>query len=223
MARDSRGAETTVRRPVPPRDDLRTRLVDGAGRVFYRDGIAATGTAGLARELGMSKRTMYELFPTKDELVAAALDAQDEPTRTRFVSAAERAGDDPRTQLIGLFAGVEALLGDGGFRGCPFLNATAELADPAHPAHAVCRRHKDALRSWMERTARRADLRSPEELSEQLLMLLDGALAGAVTRPLRPGRLVGAARTLVDAAAGDGPGRSAREAEPGDGAARRDG
>ena len=212
-----------MRRPVPPRDDLRTRLVDGAGRVFYRDGIAATGTAGLARELGMSKRTMYELFPTKDELVAAALDAQDGPTRTRFISAAEQAGDDPRTQLIGLFAGVEALLGDGGFRGCPFLNATAELADPGHPAHAVCRRHKDALRSWMERTARRAELRSPEELSEQLLLLLDGALAGAVTRPLRPGRLVGAARTLVDTAAGGGPGRSAREAEPGGGAARRDG
>lgn len=212
-----------ARGPVPPRDDLRTRLVDGAGRIFYRDGIAATGTAGLARELGMSKRTMYELFPTKDELVAAALDAQDEPTRTRLISAAEQAGDDPRTQLIGLFAGVEALLGDGDFRGCPFLNATAELADPAHPAHAVCRRHKDGLRSWMEHTARRADLRSPEELSEQLLVLLDGALAGAVTRPPRQGRLIRAARTLVDAAAPTRPRTTAPQGEPVDRIAQHDG
>lgn len=212
-----------VRRPVSPRDDLRTRLVDGAGRIFYRDGIAATGTAGLARELGMSKRTMYELFPTKDELVAAALDAQDEPTRARLISAAEQAGDDPRTQLIGLFAGVEALTGDGGFRGCPFLNASAELADPAHPAHAVCRRHKDGLRTWMERAARSAGLDRPEELSEQLLVLLDGALASAVTRPPRQGQLIRAARTLVDAAAPTRPRTTAPQGEPVDRIAQHDG
>ncbi len=183
-----------------PRDELRARLVEGAGLIFYRDGIAATGTAGLARELGISKRTMYELFPSKDDLVAAALRARDEPIRAQLIAAAEQASDTPHEQLVGLFAGVEALVADDGFRGCPFLNATAELADPGHPAHAVCRDHKDELRRWMERTARRARLRSPGALSDQLLMLLDGALAGAATRPPRRGGLQAAARTLVEAA-----------------------
>ncbi len=199
------------------REELRARLVQGAGDIFYRDGIGATGTAGLARELGISKRTMYELFPSKDELVAAALSARGEPVRARLIAAAERAGEEPLEQLIGLFAGVEALVADDGFRGCPFLNATAELADPAHPAHAVCRSHKNALRRWMERTARRARLRSPTALSDQLLMLLDGALAGGATRPPRRGGLEAAARTLVEAAAphpapaSTGPGRRARQ------------
>jgi AcrR family transcriptional regulator len=183
-----------------PRDELRARLVKGAGDIFYRDGIAATGTAGLARELGISKRTMYELFASKDELVAASLRARDEPIRARLIAAAEQAGGEPREQLIGLFAGVEALIADDGFRGCPFVNATSELADPDHPAHAVCRGHKDELRRWMERTARRGRLRSPRALSDQLLMLLDGALVGAATRPPRRGGLEAAARTLIEAA-----------------------
>jgi AcrR family transcriptional regulator len=183
-----------------PRDELRARLVKGAGDIFYRDGIAATGTAGLARELGISKRTMYELFPSKDDLVAAALSARDEPVRAGLIAAAARAGDGPREQLIGLFAGVEALWGDEEFRGCPFLNAMSELADPGHPAHAVCHGHKEELRRWMERTARRARLRSPRALSDQLMMLLDGALAGAAARRPRRGTLEAAARTLVEAA-----------------------
>lgn len=175
------------------------RLLDGAGRIFYRDGFTATGTAALSKELQISKRTIYELYPSKDLLAAAVLERLDAPTRAHMTAAAEEAGDDPVGQLIGFFAGVERTIRRPGFRGCPFLNATAEFADPAHPARAVSRTHKEQTRRWFERTARRAGLPRPKALSAQLLLLLDGALAqGAVAPPPR-GALVTAARALVTA------------------------
>ncbi len=182
------------------RDALRARLVHGAGNVLYRDGIAATSTAALSKELGISKRTMYELFDSKDALVTAALAARDAPLRAAFIDAAEAAGADPAEQLVGLLAGVERFTRAPAFRGCPFLNASAELADPGHAAHAVCRAHKEALRAWIEARAEEAGARSPRALSEQLLALVDGALAQAVVLPPEPGVLPAAARALVAAA-----------------------
>ncbi len=183
------------------REELRARLLTGAGAVFHRDGIAATGMAALAAELHISKRTVYELFGSKDELVAAALAAGDEPTRAAFTGAAEQASDDPGDRLLALFAALEERVTAPGYRGCPFLNATAELADRGHPAHAVCHGHKEGLRRWIEDTARRAGLCDPDLLSEQLLVLFDGALARATVDPPRPGTVVAAARAVLAAAA----------------------
>ncbi len=182
------------------RDELRARLLTGAGAVFHRDGIAATGMAALAAELHISKRTVYELFGSKDELVAAALAAGDEPTRAAFTDAAERAADDPRARLVALFAALEDRVAAPGFRGCPFLNATAELADRDHPAHAVCRGHKEGLRRWIEDTARRAGFDRPDLMYEQLLVLVDGALARAAVDPPPRGTVVAVARAVLEAA-----------------------
>jgi hypothetical protein len=92
-------------------------------------------------------------------------------------------------------------LAQGAERGCHFLNATAEIADPTHPARAVVARHKQSLRGWFERTARRAGLREPRLLGAQLLMLFDGASsAAAALGAVRARDVVRAAETLVDAA-----------------------
>ena len=181
-----------------PTSDLRDRLVAGASDVFYRDGIAATGIAALSKELRISKRTMYELFDSKDELVAAALSHQDEQTRAALLGPAERASDDPRERVLAVFAGLEERVREPHFRGCPFLNATAELAASDHPARAVCRQHKEQMRRWLERTLRRAGVTRPRSRSAQLLLLFDGALSQAVIAPPARGSIVDAARALID-------------------------
>lgn len=188
-----------------PSPELRERILWDAGGLFYRDGIGATGVNRVAAELGISKRTLYELFGSKDELVARALAARDAPVREEFTSGAEALSDDPAEQLVSVFAVLTGWLGAPDFRGCPFLNATAELAEPDHPARAVAAEHKEELRRWMERKGRRAGLIRPKALSEQLMMLFDGALSQAAIGGTSPRRAVDAAGTLVAAARPQSP------------------
>jgi AcrR family transcriptional regulator len=180
-----------------PSDELRDRIVREAGRLFYREGVGATGVNRVASELGVSKRTLYELFDTKSELYAGALDAFD---ARAFTGPAEARSDDPEEQLLGLFAVLATWMADPGFRGCPYLNAAHELADPDDPARAVAARRKAELRTWIERRARAAGLRRPRALAEQLAIVVDGALAHATVATVdrdTPGRI---ARTLIEAA-----------------------
>lgn len=180
-----------------PSDELRDRIVRDAGRVFYQDGVAGTGVNRLATELGVSKRTLYELFPTKSELYATALDAFD---ARAFTGPAEELSDNPEEQLLGLFTVLTGSMAEPGFRGCPYLNAAHELADPDHPARAVATKRKMELRAWIERKARAAGLRRPRALAEQLAIVFDGALAHATVANVSPRTPALIARTLVDAA-----------------------
>ena len=75
------------------------------------------------------------------------------------------------------------------FRGCPFVNASSELADATHPAHEIVRRHKERLRRWLRDRARAAGAANPDELSRRLALLFAGAQAEAlVQRSKRPAR-----------------------------------
>lgn len=179
-----------------PSDELRDRIVHQAGRLFYREGLAATGVNRVATELGVSKRTLYELFDSKSELYAAALDAFD---ARAFTGPAEALSDDPEEQLLALFEVLADWMAEPGFRGCPYLNAAHELAEPDHPARAVAAKRKAELRSWMERKARLAGLRRPRALAEQLAIVFDGALAHATVATVNPTTPALMARTLVDA------------------------
>lgn len=180
-----------------PSDELRERVVRDAGRLFYREGFGATGVSRVAAELGVSKRTLYELFETKSELYATALDAFD---ARAFTGPADELSDDPEEQLLGLFSVLASSMADPGFRGCPYLNAAHELADPDDPAREVAARRKAELRSWLERKARAAGLRRPRALAEQLAIVFDGALAHATVATVDPAAAGRIARTLVDAA-----------------------
>lgn len=191
-----------------PSDDLRERIVRDAGRLFYREGVSATGVQRVAEELRVSKRTLYELFGSKDELYTTALEAFDAHAFTR---PAEALSDNPEEQILGLFAVLSSSMQEPGFRGCPYLNAAHELAEPAHPARVVATRRKAELRAWLERKARAARLRRPRALAEQLAIVFDGALAHGTVAPVDPRAPGQIARTLVAAARSD----------PGDGAHSR--
>jgi AcrR family transcriptional regulator len=178
-------------------DELRDRIVREAGRLFYREGVTGTGVNRVAAELGVSKRTLYELFDTKAELYATALEAFD---ARAFIGPAEGLSDDPEEQLIGVFTVLMRWMEEPGFRGCPYLNAAHELSDPADPAHSVARRRKAELRSWMERKSRAAGLQRPRLLAEQLAIVFDGALAHATVATVGSKTPARMASILVDAA-----------------------
>src|SRR4051794_839892 len=108
--------------PSPARD----RLLETAARLFYADGIAATGVDTVVREAGVSKPTLYAHYGSKAELVAAVLEAR-HARRAEELSAWVDREPDPGRRPLAVFAYLAAWYGRDGDRGCAFLNAAAEL------------------------------------------------------------------------------------------------
>ena len=162
------------------------RIAAVAAAQFHEHGITSTGVDALSRAAGISKRTLYERFGSKDRLIVAAYESLDIPVFQMFTGAAE-AAVTPRGQLEALFAQLEVMVAMPEFRGCPFANAAAELADLDHPAHQVVRAHKERIREWMEERARLAGTADPAALSRKLMLVFAGAQSQAlVERSPRP-------------------------------------
>jgi AcrR family transcriptional regulator len=161
-------------------DTESTRIAAVAADRFHECGITATGVADLSRAAGVSKRTLYQRFGSKDGLVTAAYESLDLPVYRMLTAAIDHEVTGSREQLIAFFARLEPILGSPDFRGCPFTNAASELPDPNHPAHAVVRRHKERVRRWLRVRAKAAGARDPGALSRQLMLVFAGAQAEAL-------------------------------------------
>lgn len=170
------------------------RILQTAGELFYRDGIQAVGVDTIAAEAGISKRTLYNHFPSKDALIAAYLSRRMRPMAATQGAAAE--------EILGYFGELERWFASPEFRGCPLLNAVSELGDPRHPAHAIARDGKERRRLWFRDRLAALRVADPEGLALQLLLLSDGAIAQALVRRDAEAAVAAreAARVLLQAA-----------------------
>ncbi|MEV4558420.1 TetR/AcrR family transcriptional regulator [Kitasatospora sp. NPDC049285] len=182
-----------------PAASTRDRLLDAAVELFYREGVHV-GVEALCRAAGVSKRSMYQLFDSKDELVAASLERRAPGHAAALLPAADD-GRSARERILHVFRSLEGLAADPQFRGCPYVAAAVELKAPDHPAHLVARHHKDALTSFFRREATRGGAADPALLARQLTVAFDGSSAWGVVQahPL-DGLAVSTAATLLDAA-----------------------
>ncbi|MGM1059365.1 TetR/AcrR family transcriptional regulator [Saccharothrix sp. Mg75] len=175
----------------------RDRLLDAAGELFYREGVGV-GVDALCRAAGVSKRSMYQLFANKDELIAASLDRRAPGYEALLLPPP---GGTPRDRVLHVFRRQDELSGQPTYHGCPMVATAAELKDAAHPANTVARRHKRALTDFFAAELRAAGVADPEALAAQLTLVFDGASAHAV---LRAAPLAGlgtrTAEALLDAA-----------------------
>lgn len=169
------------------------RILAAADRLFYLHGIRAVGVDAVAAEAGVSKRTLYNYYATKDDLIAAYLVA-------RFKHIAP--SDAPaREQLLGYFDHLERAFSSPGYRGCPYVNAVAELCDPKHPAAGIALQFKEQRRQWMLALLKRLGANDPEALATQLQLLVEGAVAANLVRgdPMLACAARTAAEMLIDA------------------------
>ena len=179
----------------------RRRLLDAAGELFYRDGIGAVGVDLVSKAAGVSKRTLYQQFGSKDELVAASLEHAGHAILGIYLPSDDpvSAGRPPREQILAVFDGQRDWAGTAEFRGCPFINTTTELADPQHPACRVARHYKLQLRGFFAAQAERGSAAEPQRLADQLLVIFDGAMVQAVMGIVQnPDAARTAAQALLD-------------------------
>ncbi|MEJ2860923.1 TetR/AcrR family transcriptional regulator [Actinomycetospora flava] len=177
------------------------RILDVAAELFYAHGIHAVGVDTIAAESGVTKRTLYDRFGSKDVLVATYLRERDERWRAR-VSAAVAAESEPARRVLAPFAVLADWVAEGTSRGCAFVNAFAEIDDPGHPAFAVIRDEKRWLRDLFATELAGAGVADAETPARQLLVLHEGALVthAVAAEPGVPAATEAAARLLVDAA-----------------------
>ncbi|HEY0381834.1 MAG TPA: helix-turn-helix domain-containing protein [Candidatus Elarobacter sp.] len=166
----------------PAGQPIPDHIAEVAARLFYRDGIHAVGVDLVAATAGLTKRTLYRHFRSKDELIAASL------RRAPRVQFPEHGA--PVERILGAFDQLETFLDGSEFRGCPYIIFTAELTEPGHPARRLIEHFLAKRRAWFRDRAAEAGLQNPDEVAEQLDVLFDGAAASGAKR----GNLI-AART----------------------------
>ena len=162
--------------PAPIRSlgrGARRRILDTARRLFSECGINATGIAEVVAESRVSRRTLYQQFASKDELVVAylrdlaadpdalpqrVLDREELTARARLLEVFQALGEEPHP-----------------LRGDPFLNAAVELPEPAHPAHRLAAAQHQGFAQRLGELAREAGARDAESVGRRLALLYAGA------------------------------------------------
>ncbi len=157
----------------------RQRLLEVASKLFYQEGIRAIGVDTIAQQSGVGKPTLYRHFSTKNDLIAAYLEQEDSMHWRWFDEVIALHAGSPKEQLLAWFQACAQRMSEPGFRGCPFLNALAEIAEPDHPAHRRAVEHERELRKRLAHLSQQAGARDPLALADQLLLILNGALTSA--------------------------------------------
>ena len=177
----------------------RERLLDAAGELFYRDGVSI-GVDALCKAAGVSKKSMYQLFRSKDELIAESLASRGPSYQTLMHPGSE--DDRPaRDRILAVFERQDQMVAEGNYLGCPFVSTAIELKIPEHPGSVVARHFKQQLTDFFHRELVKAGAEDAGTLAIQLTIIFDGVSARAVVRAQPLGGVgVATAAALLDAA-----------------------
>jgi len=182
--------------------DLRQRILETASDLFYRQGVRAVGVDLVVEKSGVAKTSLYRHFRTKDDLVAAFLQREDEDFWGTWDRVAQRHACDAAAELDAHLAWIGERVARPGYRGCPQLNVAAEFPESDHPARKVAAAHKLELRQRLKGIAERLQVKRPDELAGQLSLLINGAFVSSqvLTRGEAVPLLKATARALISAA-----------------------
>jgi AcrR family transcriptional regulator len=178
--------------PDPEKPSMKERILETADRLFYLQGIRAIGVDTVAAEIGISKRTLYNHFPSKDALISAYLER-----RFRPIPPSDK---PPAEQILRTFDRLERGFADRGFRGCPFVNAVAELGTGDAGVKKIAIAFKESRRVWFRNLLKQLKVVNAEGLATQLTLLVDGAIAQDLVRndPSMARAAKDAARVLLE-------------------------
>src|SRR3984957_1639111 len=182
--------------------EVRDRILRTASSLFYQRGVRAVGVDLVVEGAGVAKTSLYRHFRTKDDLIAAFRQGEDEDFWSHWNSVTERHKTDPAAELEAHLDWIAERVGRPHYRGCPQLNVAAEFPDSDHPARKVATAHKQELRRRLKGIAERLRVKRPDELAGQLSLVINGAFVSSqVLSPGEAGPLLRAtARALIAAA-----------------------
>lgn len=184
-------------RPAVP---AREKIIDAANTLFYSEGIRAVSVDAIAERAGLTKKTLYYHFTSKDDLVAAYLTARDQPNLKLYASWYDKAEGSVADKVAAIFINLARAAKHPKWKGCGFLRTAAELANmPGHPAMKIGAAHKKKFEIWLADVFAAERAADPQTLARHIVVLLDGVFATLLVHrdPAYALSAAEAARTLV--------------------------
>jgi AcrR family transcriptional regulator len=154
------------------------RIISAASKLFYGEGIGRVSMDAVAEKAGVTKRTVYYHFKSKDDLVAAYLHGRDQPNLSLFERWFVSTEGGLADKIRGMFFKLAQSARHPKWKGCGFLRTTAELANmPGHPAMKVGAAHKKKFENWMRLLFEGEGIEDALRLARQIMLLMDGSFA----------------------------------------------
>jgi len=163
------------------KSDARQRIVETAERLFYAEGVRAVGIDRIIAEAEVAKMSLYNHFPSKDDLILAVLQYREEKFDSMFANWISHHVSKGMDSLEAFFAALKDWFESPGFRGCMFINARVELADAKHPASKFSACHKERFHQMLQTIIKEsAGMKSAETMTPAIFLLVEGAIVTAV-------------------------------------------
>ncbi|OOY11139.1 MAG: TetR/AcrR family transcriptional regulator [Rhodobacteraceae bacterium] len=162
-----------------PSKNARERLMRAASYLFCNHGFAATGIDTILARAETAKATLYNHFASKEELIAAVLQAEGETWREWFFGRLAQVEGSARDRLLAVFDVLQDWFADPGFYGCPFINAVAEFDTGNDAVRRAAELHKEHLITWLKAQAIELQARDVAEVARSFAVLIDGAIVAA--------------------------------------------
>lgn len=156
----------------------RKRIVEAATKLFYAEGIGRVSVDAVAEKAGLTKRTLYYHFKSKDDLIAAYLEGRDQPNLRQMAGWFEAAEGGADLKVEAIFTNLARVARHPKWKGCGFLRTAAELASmPGHPAIKVGSRHKSNFETWLAGELSGCAIEDPGALAREIVLLIDGSFS----------------------------------------------
>jgi AcrR family transcriptional regulator len=186
-----------------PNPEVRARILETACSLFYQHGVRAVGVDLVVEKARVAKTSLYRHFRTKDDLIAAFLQREDEDFWGTWDRIADQHRDQPSAELDAHLGWIGERVGRSNYRGCPQINVAAEFPEIDHPARKVAAAHKRQMRQRLKGIAERLGVARPDELAGQLSILINGAFVSS--QIFEPGEATPLLRQAAHALIGSSP------------------
>jgi AcrR family transcriptional regulator len=160
-----------------PADNTKERILQAAYELFYRKGFARVGVDLIAEKAGVTKRTLYNHFKSKDHLLTDVVHFHHELALTHIQRWGNRLADEIHPMLDSLFSQLADWAAKPRWAGTGFTRIVMELADlPGHPARAIASRHKTAVEKWLASEFAARNVVSPDQSARRVTLLIEGCM-----------------------------------------------
>ena len=153
------------------KSDPRERILEVADRLFYAEGVRATGTEKIMSIAEVAKATFYRHFESKDALVLAYLENRDRALWDYL------AHPTPPNDLREALTKFEQMANWPEIIGCPFLRIASEFPDPAHPYHRLAIEHQNKIVDYLTDLLEPFAVVDKRAAAAAILSVIDGAFS----------------------------------------------
>ena len=169
----------SIGRSTVAQSSKREQLIQASLELFSLTGYSAVGVNTIAEKAGVTKKTLYHHFKSKEELILAVLRYYDERHRNSFMRSVEERAKNPEDRLLVIFDILEEWFNSKNFSGCLFVRAMGEYPEEGTSIRSVCQESKVLTQRYIQSLAEKAELQDADELSEQFMLLIEGAITMA--------------------------------------------